>query len=68
MIEEVGQPDVETFVESMGQAASFVDDALRGRGIAWEDTVIGGFSQGGAVATGARARHRAAARRRESWR
>ena len=26
---------------------SFVDDALRGRGIGWEDTVIGGFSQGG---------------------
>ena len=49
VIEEIGQPDVETFVESMGQAASFVDDALRGRGIAWEDTVIGGFSQGGAV-------------------
>ena len=49
VIEEVGQPDVETFVESMGQAANFVDDFLRQRGIAWEDTMIGGFSQGGAV-------------------
>lgn len=49
VIEEVGRPDVETFVESMGQTANFVDDFLRQRGIAWEDTIIGGFSQGGAV-------------------
>ena len=49
VIEEVGRPDVETFVESMTQAARFVDDVLRQRGIAWEDTVVGGFSQGGAV-------------------
>lgn len=49
VIEQVGQPDVETFVASMAQTARFVDDTLRARGIAWEDTVVGGFSQGGAV-------------------
>jgi phospholipase/carboxylesterase len=49
VIEEVGQPDVETFVESMRQTAVFVDDLLRQRDLAWEDTIVGGFSQGGAV-------------------
>jgi phospholipase/carboxylesterase len=49
MIEQVGQPDVETFVASMDTTARFVDAFLRERGIPWEKTVIGGFSQGGAV-------------------
>ena len=51
VIEQVGQPDVETFVSSMGTTAKFVDGFLRERGVSWDKTVIGGFSQGGAVAT-----------------
>lgn len=50
VIEEVGQPDEETFVASMGMTAGFVDAFLRERGVEWDRTVIGGFSQGGAVA------------------
>jgi phospholipase/carboxylesterase len=49
VIEEIGQPDEETFVESMEMTARFLDAFLRERGIPWEKTVIGGFSQGGAV-------------------
>jgi phospholipase/carboxylesterase len=49
VIEQVGQPDEETFVASMTRLADFVDGLLRDRGIAWENTVVGGFSQGGAV-------------------
>ena len=49
VIEQVGQPDVDTFVDSMHKVADFVDALLRRRGIDWERTVVGGFSQGGAV-------------------
>lgn len=49
VIEQVGQPDEPTFVETMTQLSRSVDSLLRERGIAWEDTVVGGFSQGGAV-------------------
>src|SRR5262245_39598191 len=49
VIEQVGQPDVDTFVASMTAAANFIDAKLREWGVAWENTVIGGFSQGGAV-------------------
>jgi phospholipase/carboxylesterase len=51
VIEEVGRPNVETFVASMTATARFADDLLREHGIPWEKTVIGGFSQGGAVAS-----------------
>lgn len=50
VIREVGHPDEKTFVASMGMTARFVDGFLRERGVPWERTVIGGFSQGGAVA------------------
>jgi phospholipase/carboxylesterase len=50
VIEEVGRPNVETFVASMTTTARFVDGLLRRHGIEWQQTVIGGFSQGGAVA------------------
>ncbi|HEX2360046.1 MAG TPA: phospholipase [Solirubrobacterales bacterium] len=50
VIEEVGRPHVETFVASMTTTARFVDGFLRQRGIDWAKAVIGGFSQGGAVA------------------
>jgi phospholipase/carboxylesterase len=53
VIEEVGQPDEQTFVDTMNQLCRFLDDLLRRRGIEWENTVIGGFSQGGAVSLAA---------------
>jgi len=51
VIEEVGKPDEKSFVDSINTTARFIDDLLRQRGIPWERTVVGGFSQGGAVAT-----------------
>jgi phospholipase/carboxylesterase len=50
VIEQVSQPDEQTFVASMGMTARFVDDFLRERRVSSDRTVIGGFSQGGAVA------------------
>jgi phospholipase/carboxylesterase len=50
VIERIGQPDEETFVTTLGILCRFLDDELRRRGISWEKTVIGGFSQGAAVA------------------
>jgi phospholipase/carboxylesterase len=50
VIEEIGKPDEQSFVASMEIASNFVDDLLRHWRIPWEKTVIGGFSQGGAVA------------------
>jgi phospholipase/carboxylesterase len=49
VVEQVGQPDEETFIATMAQLSGFVDALLRERGIAWENTVVGGFSQGGAI-------------------
>ncbi len=51
VIEQIGKPDEETFVASMDMTAKSVDEFLRERGLGWDRTVIGGFSQGGAVAT-----------------
>jgi phospholipase/carboxylesterase len=49
VIERVGQPDEPSFVRSLETLCRFLDDELRERGIGWERTVIGGFSQGAAV-------------------
>jgi phospholipase/carboxylesterase len=49
VIEEVGQPDEQTFVDSMNQLGRTIDELLRLRRIPWEKAVVGGFSQGGAV-------------------
>jgi phospholipase/carboxylesterase len=49
VIEEVGQPDEESFVQSLGTVSRFIDDELRRWGVPWEKTVVGGFSQGAAV-------------------
>ena len=49
VIREVGHPDEETFVDSLDSLCRFLDDELRHRGIPWEKTVIGGFSQGAVV-------------------
>jgi phospholipase/carboxylesterase len=50
VIERVGQPEEATFVASLKALCRFLDDELHRRGIPWEKTVIGGFSQGAAVA------------------
>jgi phospholipase/carboxylesterase len=50
VIREVGHPDEGTFVDTMTRLCRFLDDELRHRGIPWEKTVVGGFSQGAAVA------------------
>src|SRR6476660_6731464 len=49
VIREVGHPDEETFVDTLNSLCRFLDDELRHRGISWEKTVVGGFSQGAAV-------------------
>ena len=51
VIERIGQPDEDSFVETLNKLCRFCDDELRHRGIPWEKTVIGGFSQGAAVAS-----------------
>ena len=45
-IVEVGRPDEETFLASIEVLTGFLDAFLRERGLRWEQTVIGGFSQG----------------------
>jgi phospholipase/carboxylesterase len=50
VIERVGQPDEESFVASVKTTSRFIDDELRRRGVPWKRTVVGGFSQGAAVA------------------
>jgi phospholipase/carboxylesterase len=50
VIERVGQPDEESFVDTLNLVSRFIDDQLRKRGVPWSKTVIGGFSQGSAIA------------------
>jgi phospholipase/carboxylesterase len=42
----VGFPDPATFQDSYRRLASFLDELLEARGIAWSRTVVGGFSMG----------------------
>ena len=49
VIREVGHPDEPTFVGTLTGLCRFLDDELDRRGIPWEKTVVGGFSQGAAV-------------------
>jgi phospholipase/carboxylesterase len=49
VIEEVGQPDEESFVQSLNTISRFIDDELRRWKVPWDKTVVGGFSQGAAV-------------------
>jgi phospholipase/carboxylesterase len=49
VVEQVGQPDEESFVASLSLTSRFIDDQLRTWGIPWKRAVIGGFSQGTAV-------------------
>lgn len=48
-VKEIGYPEPRTFARGYEQLARFVDGTLEERGIAWEDTVLGGFSQGGVM-------------------
>ncbi len=45
-VPRVGYPDPETFQSGHDLLTSFLDHLLESRGIAWERTVIGGFSMG----------------------
>lgn len=49
VIREVGHPDEPTFLDSLTRLCGFLDGELADRGIPWERTVVGGFSQGAAV-------------------
>jgi phospholipase/carboxylesterase len=51
VIEQVGHPNPETFLATMKETAAFVDATLEQHGVPWEQTVLGGFSQGGAIAS-----------------
>ena len=42
----MGHPDEETFLASLEELTGFLDGFLREHGLRWEQTVIGGFSQG----------------------
>ncbi|MCD6016571.1 MAG: phospholipase [Solirubrobacterales bacterium] len=46
LVPRVGYPDPVTFTGSYKQLTGFLDALLAQRGIAWERTVIGGFSMG----------------------
>lgn len=46
MVPRVGYPDPSTFRATFAQLTGFLDGWLAERGIAWERTVIGGFSMG----------------------
>jgi phospholipase/carboxylesterase len=50
IVERVGEPDEKTFVSTLTTLCRFLDGFLRERKVPWNRTVIGGFSQGGAVA------------------
>jgi phospholipase/carboxylesterase len=50
IVEEIGQPHEPTFLTTMETLCRFLDGFLRERGLRWERTVIGGFSQGAAMA------------------
>ncbi len=45
-VPRVGYPDPETFAQGYGALTAFLDGWLAERGIGWERTVLGGFSQG----------------------
>jgi phospholipase/carboxylesterase len=46
VVERVGYPEPRTFWASYELLARFLDEMLESRGIPWERTVVGGFSQG----------------------
>jgi phospholipase/carboxylesterase len=50
LVPRVGYPDPATFHRSYELLTAFLDELLAERGIAWERTVIGGFSMGAVMA------------------
>jgi phospholipase/carboxylesterase len=46
LVPRVGYPDAETFHHSYRMLCEFLDGLLEARGIAWDRTVLGGFSMG----------------------
>jgi phospholipase/carboxylesterase len=46
LVPQVGHPDPETFQQSYALLTGFLDRMLEERSIAWERTVVGGFSMG----------------------
>ena len=46
MVPRVGYPDPTTFDDTYARLTAFADGWLQDRGIAWERTLIGGFSMG----------------------
>jgi phospholipase/carboxylesterase len=45
-VKEIGYPEPRTFAEGYAALTGFLDQTLEDRGIGWERTVLGGFSQG----------------------
>ena len=50
IVERVGFPHRETFMESFDLLTAWLDGLAEDGGVAWERTVIGGFSQGAVMA------------------
>jgi phospholipase/carboxylesterase len=50
VIERVGHPEPRSFIATYELLGSFLGELLEERGIAWERTVLGGFSQGTVMA------------------
>jgi phospholipase/carboxylesterase len=46
VVERVGYPEAESFATGYGALTSALDELLADRGIGWERTIVGGFSQG----------------------
>jgi len=46
LVPRVGYPDGQTFHDSYRLLCEFLDETLEARGIAWDRTVLGGFSMG----------------------
>jgi phospholipase/carboxylesterase len=45
-VREIGFPDRGTFLPTFAELSAYLDGVLAERGIGWERTVLGGFSQG----------------------
>jgi phospholipase/carboxylesterase len=46
---QVGYPEPDSWRETVANLSEFLDAELEQRGIAWDKTVLGGFSQGGVM-------------------
>ncbi|MGH2753091.1 MAG: alpha/beta hydrolase [Actinomycetota bacterium] len=49
VVRQVGYPDPETFFPTLERAAEWLDSFLAEQGLTHEQTVVGGFSQGGVM-------------------